>query len=327
MKLRRAWRQQPMVDVDSTKQQDSVGVLSLPLISVARAVERLASESSSHERRARLVFFAFALVASMSTAFFTPGAAVQVTILLIAIFAEFVITFVLKPRRDGLVSLSRLILQREMYVASNLLAENSLSVISLKNKADAMSPKVANYAREWIENRVQQGKKSDGSDFHSTTETSNELRLLDILFENYSWWSELARRSSERMGWISTVVLGFVFLSLVVLGMASNGVRLQLIHILLQALILVAGLEVFARWLKWRDAATELESRRTELCQVITLEHIEVGALHSYVADYTVITRSVAPASVSFLDELASGLNARVNAELQKRIELRVGRP
>lgn len=285
-----------MVDVDSTKQQDSVGVLSLPLISVARAVERLASDSSSRERWARLVFFAFALVASMSTAFFASGAAVQVTILLIAIFAEFVITFVLKPQRDELVSLSRLILQREMYVASNLLTENSLSVISLKNKADAMSPK-------------------------------DELRLLDILFENYSWWSELARRSSERMGWISTVVLGFVFLSLVVLGMASNGVRLQLIHVLLQALILVAGLEVFARWLKWKDAATELESRRTELSQVITLEHIEVGALHSYVADYTIITRSVAPASVSLLDELASGLNARVNAELQKRIELRVGRP
>jgi hypothetical protein len=315
-----------MVDIQTAKQPLSFDVLSLPLISVARGVERLAREASLHERWSRLFFFAFALLASMSTVFFSLGAAVQVAILLIAIFAEFVITFVLKPRRDELVSLSRLILQREMYVASNLLAENSLSVIALKNKADSTSPKVAEYAREWIQARVQQGKKADCSDFHATTEISKELRLLDILFENYSWWSELALKSSQRMGWISTVVLGFVFLSLVVLGMASNGVRLQLIHILLQALILVAGLEVFARWLNWKNAATELESRRTELSRVIDLEHIELGTLHSYVADYTVITRSVAPASINLLEELASRLDARVNAELQKRIELRSGR-
>jgi hypothetical protein len=316
-----------MVKAISTVHHGGAGVLELPLISVARAVERLASDASSHERWARLAFFAFAFMASVCSVWFSFTPMLQVSVLLMAILAEFIITFVLKPRRDELVSLSRLILQREMYVASNLLSENSLSVISLKNKADATSPKVAEYAREWIQTRIQQGKKSDGSDFHSTTESPSEIRLLEILFENYSWWSELARRSAKRMGWISTIVLGLVFLSLVVLGMASNGVRLQLIHVLLQTLILVAGLEVFARWLRWRDAAVEFESRRTELSQVITLEHTELGVLHSYVADYTVITRSVAPVSTRLLDEQADGLNARVNSELRKRSQLRAAKP
>lgn len=297
-----------------------------PLIAIARGVEDESRWWFRLDLKLRVLSFSLALVVLILGTLKLLDDRAAVAAAMIAIGLEIILQFFVEKRAHDLQTLARSMLQREIFISAAQTGEDSLSAVALKNQAEQSVGNAAERAVAWIQKRVKMGKKEDGSDFHSTEESDADLRLLDILFENYSWWSELAKAAEARLR-IIMVVSAVVTVAAIaaVSTVETTSVRIPLVLILLQTMLLFGALRVTQDWRDWSSAATDFESRRTELSRIYDIDHLEEGELYGFAIDYSVLTRSVTPISDKLLKSKYQKIDDRIQAELRQREKRRLG--
>lgn len=294
-------------------------ITGIPLIAIGRAVERKAVTWYRRVLLSRLLVFVGSFVVVVLGAFDHMPDRIAVASAVAIIVVELSTNLILIPKATHINHLARSILQREVLVAAGYLTEASPGTAALKNQADEALPSACADAHAWLSKRV--GKKSDGSDYHTTNEVQPSIRLLDILFENYSWWSLLARRTAARYAIVVTIAVALVAAGILLPILFPIGASLS-VPIALTALngfLLFSGLSIIQELLKWRGAAAMFEIKRAELTNLLRVRDDDIGELHAYATTYALLTTMTGPVPVGILSKEYEAIDRRVTAELGER--------
>ena len=298
-------------------------IMDVPFIAIGRAVEREAVTWYRWVLLSRLLVFVGSLVVVVLGAFDNVPHRIAAASAVLMIVVELSTHLILIPKASQINLLARSILQREVLVAAGYLTETSPGTAALKNQVDATVPNACAKAHAWLSGRV--GKKPDGSDYHTTTEHEPSIRLLDILFENYSWWSHLASRTAARYTVVVTAAVALVVAGILlpILLPIGNDLGVPIALIALNGFLLFSGLSVIQERLKWKEAAAEFRLKRAELMNLLEVRDDDIGELHAYATTYGLLTTMTGPVPVAILRSEYEAIDRRVTAELGEREQRR----
>jgi hypothetical protein len=290
-----------------------IALSSLPFVAVGRGLEHYARDRQRHIAWASYVKAALSAVGVAATSelvtdqivpWFPRYANISESVaffcLVFVVLVEACLQLWLLPHFMRLQSLSRLILYRELYQWCGFWTSDALGVENLKNRAAALCPDLAKRSQEWLDDRIKNNKKPDGSDFHSPNEQDRDLRLLECLYENFSSWQSIAEHETGRKRNLTFAALigSFVLLAVANASPSDLTIRMPFVTFILQFVLLKWCVDTYQDYLKW-NMALGIFTERT--CQLSEMKGTAGGnwqsLIHLLAADYAVATSKVAPAS------------------------------
>ena len=171
----------------------------LPLVAFGRSVESVAVYWFRLAHAARLVSLFGSLTGVILASNHLLAQHTEVLLALFAIGNELVIHVLLDAKARHLQSLSRSIMERQLLTAAGVVRGDAAANLALKHRAEVLIPSISKLAQSWLNKRQASGFSNAGDDYHSSQATDKAALFLDILYENFSWWSELSSKISQRL--------------------------------------------------------------------------------------------------------------------------------